>query len=158
MIDNRNNQDWLQSMKFIWLFVNLFTDEWWLTFTKFEWTLLQIPWMGMGMLIWRECFQNDDEIDYVYEIDNFVRTLTDILEGPSIWFRNIRDHESSKQSWTQVTPGTQWQISGNSAGEYVVSIIFGGFPRSLLKRNCFQPGWCVKLVRLMVAGQGFASR
>ena len=50
-----------------------------------------------------ECFQNDDEID------NFVRTLTDILEGPSIWFRNIRDHESSKpildssDSWYSMT-------------------------------------------------------
>ena len=62
------------------------------------------------------------------------------------------------QSWTQVTPGTQWQISSKSAGEYVVSIIFGGFPHSLLKRNCFQPGWYLKLVRVMVAGQGFASR
>ena len=50
-----------------------------------------------------ECFQNDDEID------NFVRTLTDILEGPNIWFRNIRDHESSKpildssDSWYSMT-------------------------------------------------------
>ena len=56
-----------------------------------------------------ECFQNDDEIDYDDEIDDFVCTPTDILEEPSIWFRNIRDHASSKpildssDSWYSMT-------------------------------------------------------